>query len=262
MEKDIIIKGQKLHYEETGPETGVPVVLMHGWGCDHSTVKSIASILDPTMHVYNLDLPGHGLSQEPPSPWGVEDFTSFVEDFIKANNIVSPVVIGHSFGGRVGILLASRGDVRKMILVDSAGIKPVRPLSYYIKVYFYKTLKHLLPFLFGKKRGEDLLRRYRGKAGSSDYRNSSEMMRRVMSRCVNEDLRHVMPSISAPTLLVWGNDDTATPVSDARQMERLIPDAGLVAFDACGHYSFLDNPLGFRAVVRSFLKNEIDNSQI
>lgn len=94
---------------------------------------------------------------------------------------------------------------------------------------------------------------WRGKAGSADYRNSSPVMRSVMSRCVNEDLKGVMPSIKASTLLIWGEKDKATPLSDAKTMERLIPDAGLVSWPDCGHYSFLDNPGGFRAVLRSFL---------
>ena len=79
------------------------------------------------------------------------------------------------------------------------------------------------------------------------------MMRAVMSICVNEDLKEFMPSIKAPTLLIWGENDTATPLSDAKTMERLIPDAGLVSFPDCGHYSFLDNPGQFRAVLQSFL---------
>ncbi|MDE6143022.1 MAG: alpha/beta hydrolase, partial [Muribaculaceae bacterium] len=79
----------------------------------------------------------------------------------------------------------------------------------------------------------------------------------VMSRCVNEDLKSVMPEINAPSLLIWGEDDTATPLSDAKTMERLIPDSGLVSFPGCGHYSFLDNPSGFRAVVKEFFKVEL-----
>ena len=80
-------------------------------------------------------------------------------------------------------------------------------------------------------------------------------MRSILSRVVNEDLCHLMPSIKAPTLLIWGENDTATPLRDARRMERLIPDAGLVSFPGCGHYSFLDNPVQFAAVLRSFLKS-------
>ena len=94
---------------------------------------------------------------------------------------------------------------------------------------------------------------WRGKAGSADYRNSSPMMRAVMSRCVNEDLTDRLPLIKASTLLLWGEEDKATPMADAKLMEKLIPDAGLVSWQGCGHYSFLDNPGAFRAVIRNFL---------
>ena len=257
MEKDIEVSGIRIHYEVTGPDDGRPVLLMHGWGCDHTTVRLIARILDPAMRVYNVDLPGHGASQEPPEAWGVEKFTETMEEFVDKLGIVDPVPIGHSFGGRISILMASRRPISKMVLVDAAGIKPRRPLKYYIKVYSFKAAKKILPALLGKKRGQKALDAWRGKAGSADYRNSSPMMRAVMSRCVNEDLKGAMPRIKASTLLVWGERDTATPLSDAKTMERLIPDAGLVSFPDCGHYSFLDNPMGFRAVMREFFKHEL-----
>lgn len=253
LEKDISLNGFNLHYDTTGPDNGDPVILMHGYGCDHTTVRSIAAIMEPKMRVYNIDLPGHGKSDEPPYPWGIEEFTNIIEQFIAQNNLKSPVLVGHSFGGRISILLSSRNPIEKVILVDAAGIKPKRPLKYYLKVYSFKAAKKILPILLGKKRGEKAINAWRGKAGSADYRNSSPMMRAVMSRCVNEDLKHVMPQINASTLLVWGENDTATPLSDAKTMERLIPDAGLVSFPGCGHYSFLDNPGQFQAVIRSFL---------
>lgn len=115
-------------------------------------------------------------------------------------------------------------------------------------------MKHIVKLIFGKEKGEDILDRMRAKNGSSDYRNSTPRMRAIMSKCVNEDLRYAMPSIKAPTLLIWGEEDTATPLSDAKIMESLIPDAGLVSFPGCGHYSFLDNPFGFSAAVKSFFK--------
>lgn len=253
MEKEIEINGITLNYNETGPDGAPCVLLMHGWGCDHTTVRLIEETLSPFMKVYNVDLPGHGKSQEPPEVWGVEQFTSTMEAFLDRLSIKNPVLIGHSFGGRISILMASRRDIPKVVLVDAAGIKPKRPLKYYLKVYSFKTAKKVLPIILGKKKGEQAINAWRGKAGSADYRNSSPVMRAVMSRCVNEDLKHVMPQIKASTLLIWGEDDTATPLSDAKTMERLIPDAGLVSFPGCGHYSFLDNPGQFRAVLRSFL---------
>lgn len=257
MEKDITIDGVQIHYEDSGKPDGDPVILMHGWGCDHSTVKSIAAILEPGMRVLSLDLPGHGRSSEPPVVWGVEDFTRMVEKFIDKLELKNVSLIGHSFGGRISILLSSRNDVKKVVLVDAAGIKPRRSLKYYIKVYGFKAFKHTVQTLFGKEKGGKMVEWYRKKSGSADYRNSSPMMRSVMSKCVNEDLRHFMPSIKAPTLLIWGEQDTATPLEDAKIMEKLIPDAGLVAFPYCGHYSFLDNPRGFRQVMQVFFKDQL-----
>ncbi|MDE6772353.1 MAG: alpha/beta hydrolase, partial [Muribaculaceae bacterium] len=109
--------------------------------------------------------------------------------------------------------------------VDAAGIKPRRALSYYWKVYSFKVMKNMVMGFYGKEKGERIVEKWRKKRGSSDYGNSSPMMRAVMSRCVNEDLKSVMPEINAPSLLIWGEDDTATPLSDAKTMERLIPDS-------------------------------------
>lgn len=261
MEKDIIINGLKIHYEESGPEAAPPIILMHGWGCNHSTVRSIAAAIESGVHVFNIDLPGHGKSDEPDSVWGIEDYTRCIEQFISLLQLKSPTLIGHSFGGRISVLLASRNNTEKVILVDSAGIKPRRSLRYYLKVYSFKLMKRLTLLTNGKKKGLEKIEKMRAKKGSSDYRNSSPRMRSIMSKVVNEDLKYAMPSIKSPTLLVWGENDTATPLADAKTMNRLIPDSGLVSFPGCGHYSFLDNPIGFKAVVREFLKNEIKRGE-
>lgn len=242
-----------IHYEETGPADGAPVILMHGWGCDHTTVRLIANALNDRLHVYNVDLPGHGNSSEPSLTWGVEEYTDLIEKFCNNLNLQDPVLIGHSFGGRISIMMGARNPISRIVLVDAAGIKPGRSLKYYIKVYSFKTAKKIFPLLFGKELGRKMIDKWRGKAGSSDYNNASPMMRSIMSRCVNQDLTPLLPSIKASTLLLWGDEDTATPLSDAKLMERLIPDAGLVSWPGCGHYSFLDNPASFRAVIRNFL---------
>ena len=255
MEKTINIRGTQLFYTVEGE--GLPVILMHGWGCNHSTLKSIEAQLIPGFKVYNVDFPGFGSSDEPTSVWGVEEYTSLIEEFARQEHIESPILLGHSFGGRVGILFASRNKVHKLILVDAAGVKPRRSLRYYYKVYSYKAIKHALLFFLGKKRGETALNSYRAKVGSSDYSNASPMMRAILSKVVNEDLKSVMPRIACPTLLIWGANDTATPLADAKIMEKLIPDAGLVSFDGVGHYSFLENPYQFAAVLKSFLSKDM-----
>lgn len=126
-------------------------------------------------------------------------------------------------------------------------------MKYYVKVYSFKAYKRLLYLFLGRKNAEKKLDAYRAKVGSSDYAGASPRMRAILSKVVNQDLKSRIPLINASTLLIWGEKDTATPLSDAKYMERHIPGAGLVSFPGCGHYSFLDNPYQFAAVLRSFL---------
>ena len=268
MEKDITIRSLRFHYTDNRPSGSAVkaevtaggawepvIILMHGWGCDHTTVASIENVaLQSGYRDVNVDFQGFGKSEEPHDVWGVEDYTSAMEEFIDTLGIRNPVMLGHSFGGRVGILYASRHpEVKALILVDAAGIKPKRSFRYYCKVYTFKAVKRLMYLIYGRKKAEERLDVRRAKAGSSDYASASPMMRRILSRVVNEDLTDRLPLVKASTLLVWGENDTATPLKDAQVMERMIPDAGLVSFPGCGHYSFLDNPVQFAAVLRSFL---------
>ncbi len=233
---------------------GEPVFLLHGWGCTGEIFKQIQSVLVASYRTYSFDFPGFGASGEPADVWGVEEYTRMVEQFAKENNIKKPALVGHSFGGRVSIVFASRNEVSRVVLVDAAGVKPKRPFKYYWKVYTFKTLKWLCNTFLPKAKAQAIIEKRRKGAGSSDYNNASPMMRAILSKVVNEDLKHLMPKIKAPTLLFWGNMDTATPLSDAKIMEKLIPDAGLVVAHGTGHFSFLENPGLFTAVMKNFFK--------
>lgn len=258
MENNIEISGQRVHFEESGE--GRPLILMHGWGCNLTTVRSIAATASGTHRVLNLDMPGFGQSPEPDSVWDIDQYTELVNRFIDHLQLERPILAGHSFGGRVAIQLASqRKDIDAVVLIDAAGIKPRRSLKYYYKVYTFKAAKRLSYLLLGREKAEKRIERIRASRGSSDYANASPRMRAIMSKVVNHDLTACLPKITAPTLLIWGENDTATPLADAKKMERLIPDAGLVSFQGCGHYSYLDNPAQFAAVLHSFLQSRISN---
>lgn len=233
---------------------GEPILLLHGWGCTGEIFKNIQAVLATSYKTYSFDFPGFGASGEPTDVWGVEEYTRMVEAFVKENGIERPALMGHSFGGRVSIVFASRNEVSRVVLVDAAGIKPKRPFKYYWKVYTFKTMKWLCNTFLPKAKAQAIIDKRRKGAGSSDYNNASPMMRAILSKVVNEDLKHLMPKIKAPTLLFWGNMDTATPLSDAKTMEKLIPDAGLVVAHGTGHFSFLENPGLFTAVIKNFFK--------
>ena len=246
--------GIELAYSIDGE--GDAVVLLHGWGCDKSIWKNSVEALRAHFRVVAVDFAGFGASQEPNSVWGVEEYTRSVEALLGKLGILCPTLVGHSFGGRVSILYASRNDVKRVILTDAAGVKPRRSFAYYRKVYTYKLLKHALPLLIGQKKAQMLLDQRRAKSGSSDYNRATPIMRAILSKCVNEDLCSVMPCIKAPVMLFWGDKDTATPISDAHKMAKLIPNAGLVVAEGAGHFAFLERPELWREPLKSFLKFE------
>ena len=254
MNNTITVKGIKINYRHTG--TGSPVILMHGWGCDSSTLGLFERVGAEHHEVFNIDLPGFGKSDEPPTDWGVEEYVQMLEEFVSLLNLDNPIVLGHSFGGRVAILYSSRNPVRKLVLGDAAGVKPRRSLKYYMKVYSFKFAKWLYPNIVGRKRAAEIIEQMRSRRGSYDYNRCSPVMRRVMVKVVNTDLREHMPKIKAPTLLIWGEEDTATPMRDAQIMRKLIPNTGLVSFPGAGHFSFVDNPFQSAASFRRFILSE------
>ncbi len=247
------LNGVRVHYTVAGE--GHPIILMHGWGCNTTTLASVErTALAAGCKVYNIDFPGFGLSAEPAEVWGVEEYTQVLEELTAHEGIIRPMLLGHSFGGRVAILYSSRhDDVGKLILVDAAGVKPRRTLTYYRKVYSFKMMKWLMYFFIGRENTRMRLDRMRARRGSADYAAASPRMRAILSKVVNEDLCKAMPAIKAPTLLIWGENDTATPMEQARTMAKLIPGAGLVSFPNAGHYSFLDAQPQFTSVLTNFL---------
>ncbi len=233
---------------------GAPLLLLHGWGCDNTIFRFCVGYLESMYRVYAFDLPGFGASSEPDSIWCSEDYVDMLHSFIESNSLDNPSFIGHSFGGKLSLLYASKFPTGRVILVGSAGVKPRRSLNYYFKVYSYKAMRHLTTLFLPRAKAQQIIEARRAKAGSSDYRNASARMRAILSRVVSEDTRSAMPQIKAPVLLFWGDKDTATPLTDAKIMERLIPDAGLVVATGCAHYAFIENRGLFDAVVKNFLK--------
>lgn len=248
------LDGVKVYYTRQGE--GSPVIMMHGWGCDNRHLSALAKVAAENHCVYNLDLPGFGASPEPPAAWGVEEYTQMLERFVKHLGIKNPVLLGHSFGGRIAILYASRNPVAGVVLVDAAGVKPRRSLRYYFKVYSFKLGKKLYPLFVGKEKANSRIEQMRAKGGSADYNNASPLMRQVLVKAVNTDLRSVMPKVTAPVQLIWGEEDTATPMRDAKIMNKLMPDSRLDSFPGAGHFSFIDNPFQVASILRRFLKNK------
>ncbi|MBQ9130370.1 MAG: alpha/beta hydrolase [Clostridia bacterium] len=245
----VTICGRDVHYTVEGQ--GAPVLILEGWGTNTDVYASISRLLSTRYTVYTLDFPGFGKSPEPDTVWDVGDYASFTRAFIQHFAFESYTLIGHSFGGRVIFKLFEEGmpkGLSRIILIDSAGVKPKDTFKKKMRRMKYKLGRRILE-LFAPAKVE----KYRLKHSSADYKAASPMMREVLKKTVSEDLTHLFSRVNVPTLLIWGKNDTATPLSDAKLMEKTIPDAGLVELEG-GHYSFLDQPVIFSRVMASFMK--------
>ncbi len=252
MQKEIL--GIKTEYIEKG--SGEIVLMLHGWGSKAELFSGIIDLCGKKYLALAPDMPGFGGSDEPPEPWDVDKYADWVLEFLKPYGPKRAILIGHSFGGRVIIKLSEKKlpfEISKIILIDSAGIKPKKSLKSKISLISYKLGRRVMSAWPFSRIWPNAVESMRKKRGSADYNAASPVMRQTLVKVVNEDLKHDLPKISAPTLLIWGTADTATPLKDAETMEKLIPDAGLVKIDGAGHYSFLEAPEYVNRVIGSFL---------
>lgn len=259
---EIIVRDLKINYEDSSPldnKKGV-VVILEGWGTNVKVYESVAACIEEKYRVIRLDFPGFGKSDEPKEAWNVDAFTDFTLDFFKTINIQKATLIGHSYGGRVIIKMATREnldfDITNIVLIDSAGVVPEKTAAQKAKIKRYKILKKMVdnPVVHGMF--PELVDNWKKRQGSEDYRNATPVMRQCLVMAVNEDLKELFPLVKQEVLLIWGDNDTATPISDAHIMERMMPNAGLAVIPGTGHYSFLDNPILFRNIMRSYFKME------
>lgn len=254
---EIVINEYRIKYKETGTGDRT-VVILQGWGTEMSLYDSMAASISSDYRVVQFDFPGFGGSDEPREPWAVDDYADFFLRLMDKLKINKATLIGHSYGGRVIIKLASRKnlpfDIERIVLVDSAGILPVKTPKQLRKIRRYKRLKKFYSNPLIYKIFHKQIDAWRDKQGSADYRNASPMMKQCMVKAVNEDLTDLLPLIKQDTLLVWGENDTATPISDGRLMEKSIPNAGLAVISNAGHFCFVEQRVIFDSIMKSYFK--------
>lgn len=247
--------GLNINYIDKGE--GELVVLLHGWGANMSLFTSMIELLSKKYRVVAMDLPGFGSSDEPKTPWAVSDYTDFVIEFLKDYDASEVTFLGHSFGGRVIIKMFEKQNlpfkIKKLVLTGSAGVKPKKSTKQKIKQRIYKITKGVYQSKLVTKLFPDALENLRKRNGSADYNAASPTMRQILVKVVNEDLTHLFEKVTPPTLLVWGKNDTATPLGDGQLMEKLMPEAALVVLENSGHYAFLDEMFAFNKILASFM---------
>jgi pimeloyl-ACP methyl ester carboxylesterase len=237
---------------------GQPVVALHGWEGSIQSFWPVAEQLAPQGYqLHLLDLPGFGESALPPKPWSIADYMNFVVTYLDNHDLQQVAVLGHSFGGRIGLVLAAEhpARVRKMVLADSAGLRTPPSLKRRTLNATTRTIRCTLN-LVGLRGWQVRLRDfYNRRFASDDYLNAGPL-RETFVQIIHEDLAAFAQRVQAPTVLIWGDQDTDTPLWQGRKLEQLIPDAGLIVFQGAGHFAYLERLADYVRIVDHFLSKE------
>ena len=242
LEVKININGLEIDYLDKGK--GEVLVWLHGWakGIGKEKYQELIDNLARDFRVIAIDLPGFGNSDEPKKPWGVVDYTNLVKEFLDNINIEKYVLAGHSFGGRLAIVLAAseKQKIEKLILVDSAGIERKNLI-----MKLWLSLLSLVP-----KKIKIILR---GDIGSKDYREASGVMKQSIKLVVGENLEKIIGKITVSTLIVWGSEDKTTPLWQGQLINKLINGSKLTVVEGANHGLPYRNPVELGLEIRKFL---------
>lgn len=225
----IKVKNVLVNYIQYGE--GKDILLLHGWGQNIEMMKMLGDNFSDRFRITILDFPGFGFSEEPSESWNIKDYADMLEEFINKLDIKKPIIMGHSFGGRVAIRYSADHVVEKIVLFGSPCVREDTELPLSVKIL--KGIKKLP--------GMDKIGEFaKNFIGSRDYKAASPIMRQTLVNVVNEDLSKYAKEIDCPTLLIWGENDTEAPVSDAKILEGIMVDAALIVLPGT-HYAYIEN---------------------
>ena len=245
------MKKENFYFEKYGNNKKV-LLILPGWGDTRKTFDFYINNLKDKFTIYIFDYPGFGKSKFPNYPLTIYDYAKYIKNFIETNNIKNPYILCHSFGCRISILLTSkyRVLVDRLIIIGGAGLKD-KSIKRKLKIMRYKLLKKIAICLPQKKR-KKYLNKLINKYGSTDYKSLSNIERITFSNIVNEDLRKYVKYIYCPTILIWGEKDSSTPLKDGKYMNKKIKDSALITLKKGTHFVYLEYPFYILKIINNF----------
>jgi len=217
---------------------GSPFLILHGWGASTKSWIKVQHELSKHFSVICPDLPGFGKSDLPDSAWNIDSYLDFIIALTKELGIEKFYLLGHSFGGRIAIKLAEKFSekLEKLILIDSAGIKPKAP-NWFISLLnrFMGIFKFMPGYNIGRKAYYKFIIR------STDYLKATGIMKQVFQKVIAEDLIDCLHNIQIKTFIIWGKHDNLTPLKDGQIINQKIADSKLDIVDT-GHAPHLIIP--------------------
>lgn len=234
-------------------KTGACVLLLHGWADSSAGWQQFASDLSsPERQVVVVDLPGFGGTQAPGSDWGLDEYAAFIASFIAKLRLTPTSVVGHSNGGAIAIrgLAGGQFSTKRLILLASAGVRGQQRGRNAVLRSVAKAGKALgRPLPAGMRSG--LHRRLYAAAGSDML--VAEHMSGSFKRVVGDDVQADAAKLDLPVLLIYGEDDQATPVAFGRMLHRAIPGSRLEVVERAGHFLHQDQPQRLKRAIEDFL---------
>lgn len=223
------------------------IVLLHGWGQNIAMMKPIGDGLYKNNRIIIVDLPGFGETKEPDTIWTMYDYAKCINKLLIELKVDNPIMMGHSFGGKISLIYASLYKTKKLVLFGSPFKKEVQKLS--TKTKILKSLKKVP----GLNKLEGFAKKH---IGSRDYKQASDFMRKILVEHVNLDITEDVKKIKCPTLIVWGTLDQEVPIERAYELEKLINDSGVVEYEGCSHYAYLERLDQTISVLKIFIGGE------
>lgn len=222
---------------------GEDILLLHGYGSKKESFYYQINFLKNYFRVTAVDFPCFGASEPTDEAWGVKEYADWLLKFMDVTGLDCPHILAHSFGARVALKLFSVENTRvnKLVLTGGAGLVKPRTPRYMRQVKRYRRVKRLFP-RFAEKH-----------FGSEEYKSLSPLMKQSFKKIVNEDLSDCALKIKAPTLLIYGRDDIATPpLEEGQTFNALIQKSVLEVMDG-GHFCFSEHPKEFNFKLFRFL---------
>ena len=236
------IKDVDINYIDYGSGDNT-LVFLHGWGQNIEMMKPVGDKLKNN-RIIIIDLPGFGDSPEPNTIWSMYDYADMVHELLDSLDVSNPILLGHSFGGKISLIYASKYKTNKLVLFGSPFKQNIKKLSTKTKVL--KSLKKVP----GLNKLEGFAKKH---IGSRDYKQASPFMRKILVDHVNLDITEDVKKIKCPTLIIWGTLDEEVPLEDAYELEKLISDAAVIEYPGCSHYAYLENLGQTVNIIKNFI---------
>ena len=232
------------------------IVILHGWGSSPTRWEKTRKALEKTHRVYCPHLPGFDPQKPLSSPWKIEDYHLWLENYLSQNHLSRPTILAHSHGGRLALSFTAQHpeQLSHLILIGSAGLPPrnsLKRMIFFLPAKFGKAIFSLPPLQKLSPFFRKILYRL---TREKDYFEASPVMRETMKNMLSLDLTEAAQKISIPTLLLWGRRDTYTPLWMGQKLARLIPTSHLIIFSSGRHGLHLTHPQKIANKVESFLK--------